>query len=269
LGLFSLTTSQLAPINKFGYYSGLATLGAIIILFTFLPSALVTFKPGYEKKDKSEVENESGVIGAVTRFWDRVGDWVIGNYALVSVLGILVLGFGAYGISKVETQVHLLKLFDKDAKILKDYHWMEDNLGQLVPAEIVVTVDAASQRELYVDEQKLAGERRFRAEIAGAETEEEIKALEERGPEWEIDTRTYERKLSMLERIELSSRVRKFLEMYFGPNGTGDVGSGMSTDVFVPLYTLTSQNGGYKRDVVSNRLYEKRHEMIEPWGRSI
>ena len=226
LGLYSLTTSSLAPIHKFGLYSAIATLGAILILFTFLPSALTTFKPGYEKKPKKEVENEQGVMGAVTRFWDRVGDWVIGNYRIVLGLALIVLMIGGWGISKIETQVHLLKLFDADAKILKDYHWLEENIGQLVPAEIVIKVDSDGQRELF-----------------------------------ERDDPDYERKLSMLERIEISNRVSNFLEKYFGPEGTGDVGTPMSSVIGVPLHTLGTQDNEIRRNLFSDRIYESRAEI--------
>ena len=40
----------------------------------------------------------------------------------------------------MKTTVNLLKMFHADAKIIKDYDWLEANLGQLVPMEIVVRV---------------------------------------------------------------------------------------------------------------------------------
>ena len=260
LGLYSLTQSTLAPIYKFGLYSAIATMATVVLLFTFLPAALTLFKPGYEKVDPKDKENESGVMAAVGRFWDRVGDWVIGNYRPVLAAGLIVLVIGAYGITKVQTQVHLLKLFDPSAKILQDYHWFEDNLGELVPAEIVVAVDASAQQEVYLENQKAEAAEAHQRAIAAAETEEERKALLESEPEDNTDTRReYSLRLSMLERIELSGRVRHYLEKFFGPTGTGDIGSGMSTDVFTP--SVETQVGGVQRNIYSDRFYESRGDM--------
>ena len=38
--------------------------------------------------------------------------------------------------------VQLLKLFDGQAKIIRDYEWMEKNFGKLTPMEMVVKVDS-------------------------------------------------------------------------------------------------------------------------------
>ncbi len=261
LGLYSLTQSTLAPIYKFGLYSAIATMATVILLFTYLPAALTLFKPGYEKVDPKDIENETGVMAAVARFWDRAGDWVIKHYRPVLAAGLIVIVVGVYGISKVQTQVHLLKLFDPSAKILQDYRWMEDNLGELVPAEIVVNVDTSAQAEVYKLEKQAEANEAHQQAIAAAETDEERKALEENEPAPDLDSRSYAMRLSMLERIELSGRVRYYLEKYFGPTGTGDIGSGMSTDVFTP--SVDSQEEGVRRNIFSNRLYDSRDDMLE------
>ena len=263
LGLYSLTTSSLSPIYKFGLYSAIATVCTVVLLFTFLPAALTLFRPGFEKLDEKDRENDESVMARIGAFWDGVGDVVIRNYMVVLAAGLLVMGVGLYGITKVETQVHLLKLFDPNAKILQDYRWMEQNLGELVPAEIVVSVDPSAQREIYLEQRNEETLEEHQREIANAETDAERKALEEIEPVAHYDKRTYDMRLSMLERIELSGRVRHYLETFFGPEGTGDIGSGMSTDVFTPS-AGDSQEPSVRRDVFSSRLYEGRDGMLEP-----
>jgi len=80
LGLFSLCMSSLTPINKFGFFSGIAVMATVILLFAFLPSALFVWPPGYGKKTTKELSQESGITGAVTRFWAAIGNWVVGNH---------------------------------------------------------------------------------------------------------------------------------------------------------------------------------------------
>ena len=259
LGLYSLTQSTLSPIYKFGLYSALATMATVILLFTYLPAALTLFPPGYDKKDPDDKEEEQSMMAKVGRFWDRVGDLVIINWRPVMVCGLIVMAVGCYGISKVQTQVHLLKLFDPNAKILQDYRWMEENLGELVPAEIVINVDSSVQRELYVEEKKAEAIEAHQRALAAAETDEERQEIAANEPIEDLDSRTYAMKLSMLERVELSGRVRRHLETTFGPEGTGDIGSGMSTDVFTP--SNDGQAESVRRDVFSKRLYESRRDM--------
>ena len=262
LGLYSLTQSTLSPIYKFGLYSAIATMATIVLLFTYLPAALTLFKPGFEKLKPGDSENDQSAMAKIGRFWDGVGDRVIKNWAPVMAGGFIVMCIGCYGITKVQTQVHLLKLFDPNAKILQDYRWMEENLGELVPAEVVINVDASAQRELYIEKKEAEALEAHQQAIADAETEDERKALMEKEPDYDPDDRTYAMRLSMLERLELSGRVRRHLEGYFGPEGTGDIGSGMSTDVFTPA-TDGNQEADLIRDVYSSRLYENRPSMTQ------
>ena len=66
----------------------------------------------------------------------------------MSLASVAVLIYFAVGVSRIETSVQLLKLFDSDAKILHDYRWIEENVGQLVPAEIAAQIELDAQQEL-------------------------------------------------------------------------------------------------------------------------
>ena len=280
LGLGSLYISNLAPISKFGLFSAIATVATLIILFTFLPAALTWFKPGYRKLSKKKHregdhnKKGGGISAAVENFWQRVGVFVMRNYTVFSVIGVLAIGIGAYGIwNKIETQVHLLKMFDPGAKILQDYRWLEGNLGELVPAEIVVSIDPSAQQEVYketIEDQ----DKKQREAFAKRESQRQIDRLghvpdvdvaEAEVPAFEfndVQQKEYSRRLSMLERVQLSDRVRTQLERYFGPNGLGIVGSGLSTDVFVPLNEFSSSDP-LTRKLSSAQLYKRRGEMLE------
>ncbi len=280
LGLGSLYISNLAPISKFGLFSAIATVATLIILFTFLPAALTVFKPGYRKLNRKSdrkggnQQNSSGISAAVTNFWQRIGVFVMRNYTAFSVIGVLAIAVGAYGIwNKIETQVHLLKMFDPGAKILTDYRWLEENLGELVPAEIVVSIDPSAQQEVYKETIE-DEEKKKREAFAKRETQRQIDRFggvidvdvaQEEAPPFEFDQaqqKEYSQRLSMLERVQLSDRVRTQLERYFGPDGLGIVGSGLSTDVFVPLNEFSSSDP-LTRKLSSAQLYKRRGEMLE------
>ena len=256
LGLISLTTSNLTPIYKFGLFSAIATMATVVLLFTYLPSALTVWKPGYKKRDKEELGKESNLTAAVARIWERIGNWVVDHHAVVTVTSLILLIFFAVGATKIQTSVHLLKLFDKDAKILHDYAWMEENLGELVPAEIPIGVDLSAQKEPYLA--KLKAE-----QLAAVAKDEDGEPVEDLTLVFSDEQRmAYDLKYSMLERMELSERVREQLEFYFGPDGMGIVGSGMSMDVFAPLFRIESDEESIERKSYSSLLYSKRDEML-------
>ena len=280
LGLGSLYISNLAPISKFGLFSAIATVATLIILFTFLPAALTVFKPGYRKlsqkrhRNGNHHQNSGGISVAVTNFWQRIGVFVMRNYTTFSIIGVLAIAVGAYGIwNKIETQVHLLKMFDPGAKILTDYRWLEENLGELVPAEIVVSIDPSAQQEVYKetieDQQKKQREayakREAQRQIDRFGGVVDVDVAEAEVPPFKFDQdqqKEYSQRLSMLERVQLSDRVRTQLERYFGPDGLGIVGSGLSTDVFVPLNEFSSSDP-LTRKLSSAQLYKRRGEMLE------
>ena len=261
LGLFSLCMSSLTPINKFGFFSGIAVMATVILLFAYLPSALFVWPPGYEKKTAKELSEESGITAGVNRFWSAVGKWVIGHHWWVSLTSVAVLIYFAVGVTRIETSVQLLKLFDSNAKILHDYRWIEENVGQLVPAEIAAQIELAAQQEpaqqAYLD----AFYEKVKENYPAGTTREEMEAEE---------TVDYDKKYlmenelrySMLERLELSRRIRRKLERYFGPDGMDIVGSGTSMDVFTPLYQFEEQVPSRSRSLFSKELWRSRGDML-------
>ena len=177
LGLVSLYASTITPIKKFGLFSAIAVAATVVLLFTYLPAALTIWPPGYGRKSKVERSRESGLSNLVAAVWRSIGNWVIRRWAVVATVCLIaMIGFG-YGISHIKTSVHLLKLFDSSAKILQDYRWMEDNLGKLVPAEVVIGFDLDTQREFYREQQQAlaiaAGEEEASLDVA----QEELKYM--------------------------------------------------------------------------------------------
>lgn len=283
LGLISLYTSNLVPIQKFGLFSAIAVLATVILLFTYLPSALSVWPPGYKKLTREERGRKGGASEFIGRVWSRIGEWVIRHHAIVTITSILLMGVAAYGITRVETSVHLLKLFDKSAKILGDYRWMENNLGKLVPMELMVRIDKDSQKEFNItadknvdvssadstDENEVASsDAKPQTDAANEDdglTEEERKELEEQ--RLVEKTLNENLKYSMLERVELSQRIRRQLERVFGPESLDVVGRGMSMDVFLPMQNVNTdlETPGLldARRNYSNSLATKLDQMAE------
>lgn len=234
IGLGSLCTSSLMPIWKFGFYSAIGTMATMIFMYSYLPSSLVVWPPGYRKLRGNEQAESGQFFVLANRFFERCCTFIIRHNVPILITACLAIGVFAWGVTKLETTVQLLKLFDKNAKVLQDYTWLEENLGTLVPMEIVVNVPASSQLEQLQRPVELAQPAPVEPGLASGGNEPEVAGPDE--PVAPVE-RTAEQFLafSLLERMEISSRIRTQLERYFGPEGLNIVGAGMSTDIFAPL----------------------------------
>ncbi|MFV1964965.1 MAG: RND family transporter [Pirellulaceae bacterium] len=207
LGLLSLCSSSLTPIRKFGFFSAIGVMATLTLLFTYLPAALHVFPPGYDKRRKNGDENaKTSLSDLVTSFWEGVGRRVVRHHGWVAFACVALCIVVGWGLRKTDTDVQLLKLFDADAKIIRDYKWMEPNLGKLVPMELVIRVAPQMVRPTLDD-------------------------LKDADEEAKSESRF---QLSFLERLELVKHVQHVVQDEFGEYGQQIVGQGMSALTYVP-----------------------------------
>ena len=148
VGLGSLYTSDILPIKKFGMFTAIGVLATVALLFTILPVFLHRFPVSEEllkrqsggsgKNNKGDGHDNSHLPGWAKRMFG----FVIHRHVLTCAMWFMVMGVLAIGFTKIETSVSLLKLLDEDTDLIHDYVWLEKNLGNLVPMEIVLTVPA-------------------------------------------------------------------------------------------------------------------------------
>lgn len=236
LGLISLYTSNILPIRKFGLYSALGVLGTLAILFIYLPSALQLWAPTRrDLPDSHDVSDSSRLDVLLDRFWTCVAHYVLRHYRAVCVVCIGLLIVFAVGLSKINTSVQLLNLFDSNAKIIKDYQWLEANLGKLVPMEIVVRV---KPDVLQVTSRNLQPVRTSSASSSESQ-------------------RTFP--LNFLERMEIAEQVRDELDLVFGPEAQDILGGTMLASTFARLPTTRSPSA---RSAISRSLESRSGEFM-------
>lgn len=251
LGLISLVTSELIPIRKFGIYSAIAVIVMLGITFAYLPAALQIW-PQKPRKKPVPGRQQVWLKNVLNNFWTLIGSVIIRNHAVVAIGCLLIIGSIGYGIVHMRTSVNLLKMFHSEAKIIKDYEWLEANLGPLVPMEVVIRVP---QSEQAPSNQEL---RDLQQELASEETTAERKA------EIEAKLAQSQLKLPFLERMELAARVQKTIEQEFGPKGRAQVGKAISAATFVrPLPRAGgSTSARLTRSSTSGRLEAHKDEFL-------
>lgn len=236
IGLLSLCTSDLTPISKFGFYSAIGIMQTLVVLFLFLPAALQAWPVRKIAKPGGLPVLDGRSVGAIGRFrkmigdqaaslWHRMGGGIIRHYGWVTAGCVAVIAFISFGVTKTETSVDLMKLFDQDARVVQDYHWLERHVGRLVPMEIVVRFDDKVLQNADV-------------------------SREEKG-------------LSLLERCRVVAQVQRAIEKEFGEAGQQIVGPSMAATTFVP--PLPSEKRGtlaLLRRTATNSKFEQSYPAL-------
>jgi predicted RND superfamily exporter protein len=154
IGLASMYVTELVPIRLFGVFSAIGVMISFFVLCTYTP-AMLQFWPlkHIAEPSKSRIPDPG-----LSPKWRHVGNFIIRHNKLVTAGCLLIMGVGAYGVSKVETSVKLMRMFSDEAKIIRDYAWLEEHLGPLVPMEIVVRIDKNKCKLDMLDQMKLVAE---------------------------------------------------------------------------------------------------------------
>ncbi|MFP6691497.1 MAG: MMPL family transporter [Pirellulales bacterium] len=227
LGLGSLLMSEIVPIQKFGKFSAIGVMFTLVVVLTLLPTFLEMW-PLKEKRKKKSAANGVTEQPSGGKWFDRMMgscDWIIRRHGLVSIGCSVLMVALAIGITRIETSVHLLKLFAPEVDIIEDYAWLEANVGNLVPMEVVLRVDPERMRKS--DEPLMSDAGRFR--------------------------------MTFLERMEMVGKIQKSIERL------PEVGRALSIVAFAPQLPdeATGIGAFAERSAFNGRLQNNREEFLK------
>jgi predicted RND superfamily exporter protein len=163
IGFASLCVSQIRPIVQFGYYSAIivpwSMFSALALMILWagvrLPwahtqkNALRTRPASAENPVHPNTDDIPGRGFSYAQLLHRINPLVLITWLLLSI-------GGTYYLQTLQTAIGTKELLDPDTKMLRDYQWLEDRIGPLVPVEFVVHFPAADERS-YVDKLLLLG----------------------------------------------------------------------------------------------------------------
>ena len=156
LGIGSLAASKMVPIKTFGIFASLTLFLGTIWFFLCILSVLQErpikrFFLTQRHKGTKAAEQESNLLCASVplceqnipeaskvHFWERFGLYIFYWRIPITVLTFLSLIIFSFGIKDLKTSVTFHGLLPKDAKVLQDYRTLEQNIGGLIPIEVVV-----------------------------------------------------------------------------------------------------------------------------------
>ncbi|MGI9177803.1 MAG: efflux RND transporter permease subunit [Pirellulales bacterium] len=133
LGLASLVVSDLEPIRVFGFHGAIGVLATLVVLFLVVPGIFSRWPIERRSED-------GGLLEAESRFASSVVRWA-GPIVVIAVGGMALAGAGVPGI---RTSVAIDTLFTQENKVIRDYEWLEREIGPLAPVEVVLRFGESS-----------------------------------------------------------------------------------------------------------------------------
>lgn len=144
IGLASLASSDILPIEKFGVFSAIGVVAGLGLLLIILPVTLHRFAPPAPVPTSFDpVNNQS-----LPAWGQRLAEFICRRHGWIVVGGATAMLLFALGLPRIESSVKLIKLLDPNSDLVEDYTWLEANLGHLVPMEVIVAVPAEYCRDV-------------------------------------------------------------------------------------------------------------------------
>jgi len=141
-GLFSFSTSEVAPIADVGIYAGTGVLLAMVYTIILLPAllALIPVKIVKNKKDPSEDTT-------IDRFLAKIGRISTGHPYKILIISAIIIVFSIGGIMKIRFSHDVLKWFPKNNSVRIATEKIDKELRGSVSLEIVL--DTGKENGLY------------------------------------------------------------------------------------------------------------------------
>ena len=127
IGLASLAGSPLSPVRDFGIFSAIGCIIALPVALIALPGAIqlwpVSVPPMRATNGKA---------------WRRLGGKIVLWRRSIIVASLILFAAGTYGLTWFKTETKAIRYFPPDARVVRDYLFLENNLSGIVPLETVV-----------------------------------------------------------------------------------------------------------------------------------
>lgn len=151
IGLASLMTSSLVPVYDFGMYSAVGSMIAFVVVLYGLSSML-----GYLPKRAAHggEEEES------SKTWERIAGFLVRKHGVVSATCIATALTCSAGLQWFQTETKAIRYFPESSHVVQDYRFIEENIGGVIPIDIVIRFPKEIQASedgdlLFADRQEI------------------------------------------------------------------------------------------------------------------
>lgn len=134
LGLISLVVSELEPIRVFGFHAAVGVMATLAVLFLVVPGFFSRWPIRRRLLKDPSAEDRAAWFASFT----------IRRSAVIVGLTAAALVAAGGGLSGIRTSVAIDTLFTPETRVIRDYRWLEEHIGPLVPVEVVLRFSGTS-----------------------------------------------------------------------------------------------------------------------------
>ena len=127
IGMLSLMTSDLKPVRDFGLFSAIGVLLSLGLILFGLPSLLILCP-----------HSEVRIAAGQNKRWRKLGTFLTLHHKSVTAAFVVGSVVASCGLLWVRTETKLIRFFDPQSQIAKDYEFIERNICHLVPVEVAL-----------------------------------------------------------------------------------------------------------------------------------
>ena len=109
---------------------------SLVVMLISLPAALRLWPPRRTNEDRRRRFAQRHASAG--RRADRVGDWLCRRHPVLLVGSLATVVLLGAGLSRLSTSIKLERSFGKSSRFVRDYHWIEQNIGPLISVEVLV-----------------------------------------------------------------------------------------------------------------------------------
>ena len=126
-GLMSLMSSPLRPVADFGLYAAIGCFLGLGVILYGLP-VMLRFVP-----DKGSSPSTS-----VPTVWPAIGRQISRRPVSTTIACLILFGACSAGLTQFRTETKVIRFFPDNSRIVQDYRWLEENVGGIIPLDVVV-----------------------------------------------------------------------------------------------------------------------------------
>jgi predicted RND superfamily exporter protein len=134
LGLISLVVSELEPIRVFGFHAAVGVMATLAVLFLVVPGFFSRWPI------RRRLLQEPATDGPSVRF----ATFTIRHCLVIVGVATAAMAVAAVGLPGIRTSVSIDTLFTPETRVIRDYRWLEEHIGPLVPVEVVLRFSETS-----------------------------------------------------------------------------------------------------------------------------
>lgn len=136
IGYGALVTSNVVPIQQFGWILGCCTLVTSLLVMAISPSAML---PPF----RLELPVRIGTDSRVARVVNRTMTWVVAHPGLIVATVLVVVIPATIGVFRLRYESNYINAFRPETRVVRDYNTVESKLGGIGLVGLVVPVGPA------------------------------------------------------------------------------------------------------------------------------